>query len=174
MLPLFVRLTVAVALFVDVFVLAPGTWDGFTGGSSGWVHVPLPTLFGQPLDTYTFYLLTLGVFLVATLLVWNLRTGKTGRVLRAVRDSEVASSTLGLNVAAWKLVAFGTSAALAGLAGALRAVADQGVAGSSQSSYSFQLSRSMTMTCLSPSDPGPPSMGASGGMGYVPGSLSSV
>jgi branched-chain amino acid transport system permease protein len=67
-------------------------------------------------------------------------------VLRAVRDSEVASSTLGLNVAAWKLGAFGISAALAGLAGALQAVADQSVSGSSQSSYSFQYSVALVAT----------------------------
>ncbi len=139
-------LTVAVALFVDVFVLAPGTWDGFTNGSSGWTNIGFPSLFGRQLNYYTFYLFALGVFLLAALLVWNLRNGKTGRVLRAVRDSEVASSTLGLNVAAWKLAAFGISAALAGLAGALRAVADQSVAGSSQSSYSFQYSVALVAT----------------------------
>lgn len=133
-------LTVAVALFVDVFLLAPGTWDGLTNGSSGWVNIGFPSVLGHQLDYYQFYLLALGVFLVAALLVWNLRTGKTGRILRAVRDSEVASSTVGINVAAWKLAAFGISAALAGLAGALRAVADAGVAGSSQSAYSFQYS----------------------------------
>jgi len=131
-------LTVAVALFVDVFVLASGTWDGFTGGSADWTGIPFPSVLGHQLNSYTFYLFTLGVFLLAV--VWNLRNGKTGRVLRAVRDSEVASSTLGLNVAAWKLAAFGFSAALAGLAGALRAVADTSVAGGSQSSYSFQYS----------------------------------
>ena len=133
-------LTVAVALFVDVFVLAAGTWDGLTNGSSGWTLIPFPTFFGGQLDSYSFYLVTLGVFLVAALLVWNMRNGKTGRVLRAVRDSEVAASTLGINVSAWKLAAFGLSAALAGLAGALRAVADTGVASGSTGSYSFQWS----------------------------------
>jgi branched-chain amino acid transport system permease protein len=133
-------LTVAVAVFVDIFLLAPGTWDGLTNGSSGWTSIDYPALFGRQLDSYTFYLLTLGVFLLASLLVWNLRRGKTGRVLRAIRDSDVAASTLGLNVSAWKLAAFGLSAALAGLAGALRAVADSGVAVSSQGSYSFPFS----------------------------------
>lgn len=139
-------LTVAVALFVDVYLLAAGTWDGLTNGSTGWTGIPKPSLFGRQLDSYTFYLLALAVFLVAALLVWNLRNGKTGRVLRAVRDSEVAASTLGLNVSAWKLTAFGTSAALAGMAGALRAVADSGVAGSSTSSYSFQYSVALVAT----------------------------
>ncbi|MHB8718232.1 MAG: branched-chain amino acid ABC transporter permease [Candidatus Dormibacteria bacterium] len=133
-------LTVAVAVLVDIFLLAPGTWDGFTNGSSGWTGIGFPSVFGKQLDSYTFYLVSFGIFLVAALLVWNLRSGKTGRVLRAIRDSEVAASTLGLNVAAWKLAAFALSAGLAGLAGALRAVADSGVAVSSQSSYNFQYS----------------------------------
>ncbi|HEV7677964.1 MAG TPA: branched-chain amino acid ABC transporter permease [Candidatus Dormibacteraeota bacterium] len=133
-------LTVAVALFVDVFVLTPGTWDGLTNGSTAWTNIGYPSFLGRQLESYTFYLFALGVFLLAALLVWNMRNGKTGRVLRAVRDSEVASSTLGLNVAAWKLAAFGVSAALAGLAGALKAVADASVAGGSQSAYSFQYS----------------------------------
>jgi branched-chain amino acid transport system permease protein len=133
-------LTVAVALFVDVYLLATGTWDGFTGGSTAWSNIEFPSLFGHQFDSYTFFLFTFAVFLLAALLVWNLRNGKTGRVLRAVRDSEVASSTLGLNVAAWKLAAFGISAALAGLAGALLAVADSSVSGGSQSAYSFPYS----------------------------------
>jgi branched-chain amino acid transport system permease protein len=139
-------LTVAVALFVDVSLLAPGTWDGFTGGSAGWTNIPHPAILGHDLDTYQLYLVTLGVFLVAALLVWNLRNGKTGRVLRAVRDSEVASATLGLNVAGWKLTAFGVSAAMAGLGGALLAVAESSAAGGSQSSYSFQYSLALVAT----------------------------
>lgn len=139
-------LTVAVALFVDVYLLATGTWDGFTGGSASWSGIGFPSVFGHDLDSYGFYLLSLAVFLLAVLLVWNMRNGKTGRVLRAVRDSEVASSTLGLNVAAWKLTAFGISAALAGLAGSLQAVADQSVSGGSQSSYSFQYSVALVAT----------------------------
>jgi branched-chain amino acid transport system permease protein len=124
----------------------PGTWDGLTGGSSGWTNIPHPGFLGHDLDTYQLYLLTLAVFLVAALLVWNLRNGKTGRVLRAVRDSDVASATLGLNVAGWKLTAFGVSAAMAGLAGALLAVAESSAAGGSQSSYSFQYSVALVAT----------------------------
>lgn len=139
-------LTVMVALFVDVTLLAPGTWDGFSGGVNGWPLIPYPSLFGHQLDSYTFYLFTLAVFALAALLVWNLRNGKTGRVLRAVRDSDVASSTLGINVAAWKLTAFGVSAAIAGLAGALQAVADGSASAGSQSAYSFQWSVALVAT----------------------------
>ena len=133
-------LTVAFALFVDNFVLAPGIWDGFSGGANGWSGVPFPTLFGIKLDYYSFYLFVLGILLLAVLLVWNLRTGKVGRVLRAIRDSDIAAGTLGIHVAAWKLAAFGLSAGMAGLAGTLLAVADASVSGGPASAYGFPFS----------------------------------
>jgi branched-chain amino acid transport system permease protein len=115
-------LTVAVALFFDRFILAPGTWNAFSGGLSSWV-AGRPSFFGLNLDSsYRFYLFVLGTFSLCSLGVWNFRRGKTGRVLRAIRDAEVAASTLGINLTAWKLAAFATSAGLAGLAGALLAV----------------------------------------------------
>ena len=46
------------------------------------------------------------------LAVWNLSRSKTGRVLRAIRNSEIAAATSGVNLTAWKLAAFGVSAGL--------------------------------------------------------------
>lgn len=127
-------LTVAVALFFDRFVLAPGTWDSFSGGLSSWV-VGRPGFLGADLDTsYRFYLFVLGAFALCSLGVWNVRRGKTGRVLRAVRDAEIAASTAGVNVTAWKLATFAASAGLAGLAGALLAVS---VGSVSRGGYDF-------------------------------------
>jgi branched-chain amino acid transport system permease protein len=116
-------LTIAVALFFDHFLLAPGTWDSFSGGVSSWT-LGRPSFLGISLaGAYAFYLFTLAVFLVAVLAVWNLSKSKTGRVLRAIRNSEIAAATSGVNVTAWKLAAFGVSAGLAGLAGGLLAPA---------------------------------------------------
>jgi branched-chain amino acid transport system permease protein len=128
-------LTVAVALLFDRYIFAASTFNFFSGGITPW-HPARPTLFGLHLTgAYAFYLFVLAVFLGCTLLVWNLRTAKAGRVLRAINDSEVAASTVGLDVTAWKLAAFGLSAALAGLAGGLQAVSINSV---SAASYDFQ------------------------------------
>ena len=128
-------LTVLVALLFDRFVLVSSPFNFFSGGTTPW-RPGRPTLFGLHLEaSFTFYLFVLGFFLVATLVVWNLRTAKTGRVLRAIKDSEVAASTMGLDLTAWKLAAFGLSAGLAGLAGALQAIYINSV---SASSYDFQ------------------------------------
>src|SRR5205807_359465 len=89
---------------------------------------------------YGCYLFTFASFLLVVALVWNLRTGKVGRVLRAVRDSELAAGTMGLNVTAWKLAAFGLSAGIAGLAGCLLAIANESVsAGSFDFLHSVQI-----------------------------------
>jgi branched-subunit amino acid ABC-type transport system permease component len=130
-------LTIAVALFFDNFLLAPGTWDSFSGGISSWT-VARPSFLGISLaGSYAFYLFTLAVFLVAVLAVWNLTRSKTGRILRAIRNSEIAASTSGVNLTAWKLTAFGVSAGLAGLAGALLAT---GIGSVSAGAYTFQQS----------------------------------
>jgi ABC-type branched-subunit amino acid transport system permease subunit len=137
-------LTVAVALFTDRFLLVTGTWEGFSGGAVPW-HPQRPSLLGAPLSgSYAYYLFSLAAFCLAILVVWNLRTGKVGRVLRAVRDSELAAATVGLDVTAWKLAAFGLSAGLAGLAGALLAVRIGSV---SPGSYDFL--HSVQLTALS-------------------------
>ena len=136
-------LTLSVALFFDNFVLAPGTWDSFSGGISSWT-VGRPSFLGVSLGgAYAFYLFTLGVFLAAVLLVWNLTRSKTGRVLRAIRNSEIAASTSGVNVTVWKLLAFGVSAGLAGLAGGLLAT---GIGSVSAGAYTFQ--QSLTVAAI--------------------------
>src|SRR4051812_7451462 len=130
-------LTIAVALFFDKFLLAPGTWDSFSGGISSWT-LARPSFLGISLEgAYAFYLFTLGAFLLAVLAVWNLSRSKTGRVLRAIRNSEIAAATSGVNVTAWKLAAFGVSAGLAGLAGGLLA---PGIGSVSAGAYGFQQS----------------------------------
>jgi len=136
-------LTIAVALFFDNFLLAPGTWGSFSGGLSAWT-VARPSFLGASLDGgYAFYLFSLGVFLVAALAVWNLSRSKTGRVLRAIRNSEIAAATSGVNLTAWKLAAFSLSAGFAGLAGGMLAPLIGSV---SVGAFSFQ--QSLTVVAI--------------------------
>ena len=60
------------------------------------------------------------VLLVAA---WLLLRGKTGRALRAIRDSEIAAASSGVNLALYKTLAFGISAFYAGVAGSLYVIA---------------------------------------------------
>ena len=61
-------------------------------------------------------------------LAWLLLRGRTGRAFRAVRDSEVAAASSGVSLVLYKTLAFGTSAAFAGVAGSLFVLANLGYA----------------------------------------------
>jgi branched-chain amino acid transport system permease protein len=79
---------------------------------------------GQTLTfTRAVYYLTWAVALVLLIVSWLLLRGPTGRAFRAVRDSEVAAASSGVNVAAYKTFAFAISAAYAGIAGSLLVIA---------------------------------------------------
>jgi branched-chain amino acid transport system permease protein len=56
-------------------------------------------------------------------LAWNLLRGRVGRALIAIRDQPIAASTMGINNAMYKSLAFGVSAMFTGVAGALGAIA---------------------------------------------------
>jgi branched-chain amino acid transport system permease protein len=69
------------------------------------------------------YYLTWGIALVLLVIAWLVLRGAEGRAFRAVRDSEVAAASSGVNVAAHKTLAFAISAAYAGIAGSLLVIA---------------------------------------------------
>lgn len=103
-------------------------FDHFTGGSTG------ITLFGKPAQTghgvgiwgltnnQWLYALTWTVGGIVFLIAWWLLDSRFGRSLRAIRDSEIAAVASGVNRAKYKVLAFGVSAAFAGVAGALFAI----------------------------------------------------
>ena len=71
--------------------------------------------------TTTIATFTAGFILVMITLVvvLNLVRSRTGRAVMAIRDNRIAAESVGINVTKYKLIAFVTSAALAGAAGAL-------------------------------------------------------
>ena len=94
-------------------------WESVTHGFAG-MAVEWPVIFGLQLSGVSpFYYLCAG-FLVLTLwLTRNLLRSPTGRAWIAIRDSEIAAQSMGVNLALYKSIAFAYSAALMGLAGAL-------------------------------------------------------
>jgi branched-chain amino acid transport system permease protein len=107
------------------FPQLPKKFDHFLGGTTGKIlNLPKPP-YG--LDTTTndwLYYLTWGIALVLLLCAWLLVRGKTGRALKAIRDSEVAATSSGVSLARYKTLAFGISAFYAGVAGSLYAIAN--------------------------------------------------
>ncbi len=57
--------------------------------------------------------------LITLFVVLNLINSRSGRAIMAIRDSRIAAESVGLNVTKYKMMAFVTSAVLAGMAGAL-------------------------------------------------------
>ena len=107
------------------FPQLPKKFDGFFGGTTGKILDLVKAPFGldaTPNDWL--YYLTWGIALVLLAAAWALLRGKTGRALRAIRDSEVAATSSGVNLALYKTLAFGISAFYAGVAGSLYAISN--------------------------------------------------
>ena len=96
----------------------------YTGGFGG-TQIGDPTLFGLNVNAAShptrYGLLALSCLVVATLVVANLRRGRAGRRLIAVRTNERAAAALGISVPGAKLYAFAVASAIAGLGGILLA-----------------------------------------------------
>ena len=62
------------------------------------------------------------LILVTLFVIFNLVRSRAGRAIMALRDNRIAAESVGINVTKYKMMAFVTSAALAGAAGALFAL----------------------------------------------------
>ena len=112
----FSMITLALAQMLYFFFLqAP-----FTGGEDGLQSVPRGTLLGfiDLTSDLTLYYVILGIFVLSFLLIYRTVHSPFGQVLKAIRENEPRATSLGYDVARFKLLAFVLSAALAGLAGA--------------------------------------------------------
>jgi len=84
--------------------------------------IPGFSIFGFSLESTWLYLILVIVFTLVTVFVLQrLVGGAYGRVLRSIREDEIASETLGKYVAKYKLQVFVVGAFFAGIAGSLYA-----------------------------------------------------
>jgi branched-chain amino acid transport system permease protein len=135
--------TLAAGVAIENFVFENPKLTPTTGNI-----IPDPRLLGLDLGVrrgaevarWQFGILVLLVLTLAAVAVANLIRSGTGRALLAVRSNERAAASLGVDVAAAKLVAFGMSAFLAGLGGALI-----GYSRGQLSATSFGVSVSLTL-----------------------------
>ena len=89
------------------------------------------SLFGIPIDRIyhpeRYGILTLVCFLAVAIMVANVRRGRVGRRLIAVRTNERAAAALGINIVSAKLYAFGLGSGIAALGGILYAFRSRSV-----------------------------------------------
>ena len=83
------------------------------------INGPMGATGVTKLSTFVAGFILVLVVLTVTL---NLIRSRSGRAIMAIRDNRIAAESVGINITKYKLMAFVTSAALAGMAGALYAM----------------------------------------------------
>jgi len=108
--------TLAFGVVVSEVILQ---WSSLTGGDDGF-GVPTARIGGFVFDSdiKLFYLI-IPVTIIMTILAKNLVNGYIGRAFIALRESEVAAQTIGIDLAHYKTIAFAISAFYTGVAGGL-------------------------------------------------------
>lgn len=111
--------TFGIAVSIQLVTL---NWEALTGGSQGLSRIPKPLsgVFDSPLAFNLWFLCLLAAL---TALIYaaleRIQRSPWGRVLRAIREDEVAAVALGKSARRFRLEAFVLGATLMGLAGAL-------------------------------------------------------
>jgi branched-chain amino acid transport system permease protein len=116
--------------FGQVFWFISMKWHGVTGGEDGLLNIARPSLdlglFQLSLKgNNALYYFTFALLILVVLFLWRLSYSPFGRVLQAVKQNETRAAFVGHNVWMYKFLAFVLSTAVAGLAGALFAMAQQ-------------------------------------------------
>ena len=114
--------TIAAALAIERFV-----FDNYSLTPASGNPIGHPTLFGldfavrsgRDLARLSFSLMVLVVLILVVLLFVRIARGDTGRAFLAVRANERAAASAGIDVRRTKLIGFGLSAFIAGIAGCL-------------------------------------------------------
>jgi len=97
-------------------------WVGLTRGPMGLPGIPGFSFFGFPLSEIWSYLLVVLVFAAITIFVTKrIVHSPFGRVLRSIREDELASQALGKDTTKHKILVFVIGAFFAGIAGSLYA-----------------------------------------------------
>ncbi|MGL1891095.1 MAG: branched-chain amino acid ABC transporter permease [Spirochaetaceae bacterium] len=118
-----------------------------TNGPSGIANIPKPSLFGHTFgyfgSTRYVYLIAVVLVLIIIFVVWRLENSRMGRSWVAMREDDIASESMGIDLTKAKMALFIISASIAGLAGVLFA---------SQTGFidpkSFTLMHSIMILCI--------------------------
>jgi branched-chain amino acid transport system permease protein len=108
--------TLAFSFIINTVILEART---VTNGARG-IAVQRPEIFGVNFDSdAAFTQLCLGFAILTVFATLNIRRSRVGRAFVAIRDNDTAARVMGINLHAYKLFAFVTSAFITGIAGAL-------------------------------------------------------
>src|SRR6267142_2283598 len=114
---LYLAITTLAFSFIINTVILEARW--LTNGARG-ISVQRPEIFGLSFDSdAAFTYLCLGFAVLTLFATLNIRRSRVGRAFVAIRDHDPAARVMGINLHAYKLFAFVTSAFITGIAGAL-------------------------------------------------------
>lgn len=119
----FAMITLALAQMIYFLALqAP-----FTGGEDGIQAVPRGHLFGlfDLSDSMNMYMFVFAIFIIGFLFIWRVIHSPFGQILKAIRENQDRATSLGYDTDKFKLLAFVISGAIAGTAGATKALVFQ-------------------------------------------------
>lgn len=107
--------TLALGIIVHTLLVE---WRDVTKGASGFYGIPQIELFGYTINQGIPYYYFVWFFVIIVLILsLNIVHSRVGRALRSIHDSEIASSSMGVNTGKYKMQVFILSAMFAGLAG---------------------------------------------------------
>jgi branched-chain amino acid transport system permease protein len=117
-----IYLMIATISFAAIVEEILARWESVTHGNEG-LQIKALELLGTPFPRTSngFYYIVLAALVATILIALNVLRSPTGRAFIALRDSETAAKSMGVDPAAYKVKAFGLSAAITGFAGALYA-----------------------------------------------------
>ncbi|WP_254612996.1 branched-chain amino acid ABC transporter permease [Brevibacillus sp. HB1.1] len=112
-------LAMATLAFGYIVQIGITEWESVTGGANGMISIPQMTFFGG--SELSMYFLIWGVVTCVLLFSLNLLNSRVGRAFRAIHKSEIAATSMGIDVRKFKLNAFVVSGMFAGISGGLYA-----------------------------------------------------
>lgn len=92
---------------------------GLAPGGAALINGPMGAVGVTKISTFA---MGYALIIVTLIVVQNLINSRAGRAVMALRDNRIAAESLGINITKYKLMAFSTSAVLAGMAGVLFAM----------------------------------------------------
>ncbi|GEB32463.1 MULTISPECIES: branched-chain amino acid ABC transporter permease [Brevibacillus] len=112
-------LAMATLAFGYIVQIGITEWEPVTGGASGMISIPQVPFFGG--SELSMYYLIWAVVTCVLLFSLNLLHSRVGRAFRAIHKSEIAATSMGIDVSKFKLNAFVVSGMFAGISGGLYA-----------------------------------------------------
>lgn len=148
-------LTIVTMGFCEIMRLVELNWMQVTNGPLGISGIPKFSIFDMKLISYkSYYFIILILVVITTLIVKRIVNSRIGLAIKSIRDDDIATESMGVNIVKYKIMTFTISSMIAGAAGAFYA---QYISYIDPSSFTYNASQEMLVIIIF------------GGLGSIPG-----